>query len=466
MPLADPALTAAFALPLAAALLAFVLPRATLTIALGAVWVNAALALALFGMIGARSELGGHAAPLGIALRLDGLAWPFLALTAALFALAASATTGRGLLGKPGAAALWLILLAGLNALFLSADAFNLYITLEVVSLAAVALTALGGPAAGPPALRYLFVGLGGSIFYLAGVALFYRATGALDLGLIGAAGLAGPGLAAPLALASLGLLLKAGTVPFHFWLPPAHAAAAPAASALLSGIVVKAALYVLVRLWTEVAPPEALAAAAPAFRVMGLLALGLGALGAFRAVRLKELVAFSTVAQIGYVPLALGFAAGQPLALKAAVAFMLAHGLAKAAIFLAADGLRRANGHDRLDDLTDPGAPLGPTKGAIGLGIVALMGLPPSGGFLAKWTLAEAAVLQGHWWVAPLMAGAAVLSGLYMLRLGAALVRSPACAGLDAPRGWSALALAVGAIAVGFAGPMLSALLVPEAAP
>jgi formate hydrogenlyase subunit 3/multisubunit Na+/H+ antiporter MnhD subunit len=254
--------------------------------------------------------------------------------------------------------------------------------------------------------------------------------------------------------------------VPFHFWLPPAHGAAAPAASALLSGIVVKAALYVLIRLWTEVAPPEVLAAAAPGFRALGVLALGVGALGAFRATRLKALIAFSTVAQIGYVPLALGFAGGQPLALKAAVAFMLAHGLAKGAIFLAADGVRRANGHDRLDDLADPGARLGPTKGAMALGIVALMGLPPSGGFLAKWTLAEAALQQGHWWVAPLMAAAAVLSGLYMLRLGATLMRTPVCPPSDAPRGWSALALAAAAMAVGFSGPLLQELLVPGVVP
>ncbi|TVQ55071.1 MAG: hypothetical protein EA355_10685 [Rhodobacteraceae bacterium] len=462
----DAALAALFVLPLTGALAAFAAPRAAAALAIGVSWANAALVGGLYGMVGARIALGGHAAPLGVALRLDGLAWPFLALAGALFAFAASATAGRALLAKPGAAALWLTLLAGLNALFVSADAFNLYITLEVVSLAAVALTALGGPAAGAPALRYLFVSLGGSIFYLAGVAFFYRATGALDIGLIGAAGLSGPALAAPLALTTLGLLLKAGAAPFHFWLPPAHAAAAPAASALLSGVVVKAALYVLIRLWTDAAPPEALDAAAPVFRVLGLAALGVGALGAFRATRLKALIAFSTVAQIGYAPLALGFAAGSPLAVQALVAFMAAHGLAKGAIFLAADGLRRANGHDALDSLADPGSRLGPTKGAIGLGVVALMGLPPSGGFLAKWTLAEAATAQGHWWMAPLLAGAAVLTGVYMLRLVSALVRAPACADGDAPRGWSALALAVAAVALGFSGPMLSALMLAEAAP
>jgi formate hydrogenlyase subunit 3/multisubunit Na+/H+ antiporter MnhD subunit len=235
----------------------------------------------------------------------------------------------------------------------------------------------------------------------------------------------------------------------------------------VLSGVVVKAALYLILRLWTEVAPPAALAAAEPAFRALGLLALATGALGALRATRLKALIANSTVAQIGYVLLALGFAAQTPLALKAATAFVLAHGLAKAAIFCAAGLVRDANGHDRLDDLRDPGARLGPAKGAIALGTMALMGLPPSGGFLAKWTLAEVALGRGQWWVAPLLGAGAVLTGVYMLRLVNALLRAPSCESSSTgpstgPRGWTALMLGAAAVGAGFAGPALQRMLAP----
>jgi formate hydrogenlyase subunit 3/multisubunit Na+/H+ antiporter MnhD subunit len=460
-PLPDAALVAGFALPIMASLAAFAAPRAGAAIAVGACWLNAGLALAMAQMIGAQTDLGGWAPPLGIRLRLDGLAWPFIMLTATAFALTATAAVGRAFLGRPGVAPLWLGLLGGLNALFLSADLFNLYVAIEVVSLAAVALTALGGAAASAPALRYLFVGLGGSVMYLAAVAMLYRATGALDLDLIAASGVTGPALAVPLALASVGLLMKAGLAPFHFWLPPAHAGAAPAASALLSGVVVKAALYVLLRLWTEAAPTAALAAAEPVFRALGVIALGMGAVAALRATRLKALIAASTVAQLGYVSLALGFAAGTPLALKAAVAFILAHGLAKAGVFLAAESLKRGNGHDRLDELTDPGRLLGPAKAAIAMGAVALMGLPPSGGFLAKWTLAEAALGRGHWWMAPLLVAGAVLTGVYMLRLVHATLRTPQRPDGDAPRGWSALTLGALAILAGFSGPLLERLLI-----
>ncbi len=466
---ADAALSAAVFLPLSGALAVALMPRAGVALALSVCWANAALVLALHPLIGAATALGGWAAPLGIGLRLDGLAWPFLALTAAVMALTTSGAGARAFLGRPGAAALWLFLLSGLNALFLSADAFNLYVALEIVSLAAVALTALGGAAAAAPALRYLFVGLGGSLLYLAGVAVLYRATGALDLGLLAAAGLEGPALAAPLALPTVGVLLKAGVAPFQFWLPPAHGGAAPAASAVLSGVVVKAALYLLLRLWTETAPAAALAAAEPAFRVLGVAALAAGALGAARATRLKTVIANSTVLQVGYVVLALGFAAQTPLAVKAAAAFVIAHGLAKAGVFIAAGSFRAANGHDRIDELADPGPRLGPAKAAVALGAVALMGLPPSGGFLAKWTLAEAALLRGHWWVAPLLVVGAILTSLKMVRVADGLIR-PRPEGAppppaDVPRGWSALALAAAAMAAGFAGPALHAMIV-EAAP
>jgi formate hydrogenlyase subunit 3/multisubunit Na+/H+ antiporter MnhD subunit len=438
---------------------------AAAAIALVACWANLALAIALHGLIGQSAALGGWAAPLGIGLRLDGLAWPFLALTAVVMALTTAGAGARAFLAAPGAAALWLLLLAGLNALFLSADVFNLFVALEIVSLSAVAITALGGAKAAEPALRYLFVGLGGSLLYLAGVALLYRATGVLDLSLLAAAGLDGPVLAAPLALMTVGLLMKAGVAPFHFWLPPAHGAAAPAASAVLSGVVVKGALYLLLRLWTETAPSETLAAAEPVFRLFGLAALAAGAVGAVRATRLKALIAYSTVGQVGYVVLALGFAAETPLALKAAVAFVIAHGLAKAGVFVAAGTLRAANGHDRIDDLADPGARFGPAKAAVALGAIALMGLPPSGGFLAKWTLAEAALLRGHWWMAPLLVSGAILTSLKMVRLADGLIRTPPpgapAPAADIPRGWSALALATLAMAAGFAGPELQSLIV-----
>ncbi|MEM9782926.1 MAG: proton-conducting transporter membrane subunit [Pseudomonadota bacterium] len=212
------------------------------------------VALGIGGGIGGATVLGGWDAPLGILLRLDALAWVFTAITAAVFALVTPAA--KTALSSEGVAALWLGLLAGMAALFVSGDLFNLFVALEVAGLSAVALTAMGGDArAARAAFGYLAVSLTGGLLYLAAVALFYRATGTLDLGQVASAiadgegaGAAEPGLAAALALATAGLLLKTGAAPMHRWLPPAHGAASPVVSALLSGIVVKGSLYILIR--------------------------------------------------------------------------------------------------------------------------------------------------------------------------------------------------------------------------
>ena len=462
----DAVLAALVVLPLAAALGTLVLPRLAPAVATAASWANLALVAFAFGTIGGETWLAGWSAPLGIGLRLDGLAWVFLAFSAPVFALAASA--GRATLAEDGAATLWTTLIAGVNAIFLGADLFNLYVGLEVVSLSAAALTAVGaGAAAARAALRYLFVGLGGSLLYLMAVASIYRATGALDIGLVASMGLQGPALATPLALATAGLLLKGGVAPFHFWLPSAHGNAAPIVSAALSAVVVKTALYVLLRLWLDVAPQTALADAAPIFRALGLLAVVVGGVAALRALRLKALIAYSTVAQLGYMALALGFAAEAPGATVAFVAFAAAHALAKSGLFVAAGMIAKANGHDEVPRLTDPGTAYGPAKAALAISGGALAGLPPTGGFLAKWTLAQDAAAAGAWWVAPALVAAGLLTAAYMARLATAMMRDPpenAAADEGGPlRGWSALALASAALLLGFLGAPLAALVEAE---
>ena len=449
-------------LPLAAAPATPPRPGAGAAVAVVASWANLALVGLAAGAIGAETWIAGWSAPLGIGLRLDGLAWAFLAFSALVFAVAASA--GRATLAEDGAATLWATLIAGVNAILLGADLFNLYVGLEVVSLAAAGLAVVGaGAAAAGAALRYLFVGLGGSLLYLMGVAVIYRAAGALDIGVVAAAGPPAPALAAAMALATAGLLLKSGVAPFHFWLPPAHGSAAPAISAALSAVVVKTGIYVLARLWLELAPAAALAAAAPLLQALGVLAVVTGGVAALRAARLKTLIAYSTVAQLGYLTLALGCAARAPGAALAFVAFAAAHALAKSGLFLAAGDIAEACGHDEIARLADPGAACGPAKAAVAISAGVLAGLPPTGGFLAKWTLAQAAAAAGDWWVAPFLVAAGLLTAAYMARLATAMMRAPPG---DAPppapgpvRGRGALVLGLAGLALGFLGAPLALL-------
>ena len=420
----------AVSLPLLGALAAVVLPSrgGLFGLVAGALTTGAGLALAarvwLEGAV--RSELGGWGAPLGIVLRADGLSAAFLAM-AALVALAITVYAGRYFGGSERRRhfwPLWLLLWAALNGLFLAADLFNLYVMLELLGLAAAALGALAGTQEALAAnLRYLLVGLLGSMTYLLGVALIYTAYGVLDLGLVAELISPGPVAASAFALMTGGLLLKAALFPLHFWLPPAHANAPAPVSAALSALVVKAAFYLVLRLWLEVFAPVLGPAVVVPLGLLGAGAVLWGSWRALRAERLKLLAAYSTVAQIGYLfiffPLlaAIPAGAGREELLAAAVLFALTHGFAKAGLFLAAGAVQGAAGHDRIAELGATAQALPAATLAIALAGVALIGLPPSGSFTAKWILLERALSLGQWWWIPVVVVGTLLAAAYIFR-------------------------------------------------
>lgn len=453
-------------IPLAASLLMALLPRKAGTV-VGCVAVLA-LPLCLLPLtqaVWAEHEitlvLAEFMPPLGIVWRLDGLALLMLWLTAivavpvSLHALTSFPPTGdSGQRFWP----LWLMLLAGINALFLSADLFNLYVTLEMVTLAGVALIGIGGKAlAMQAAMRYLLLGLLASLLYLLAVGLIYGQTGALDLYLVGERLEADRLSATALVLMITGLLVKSAIFPMHVWLPAAHGNAPGPVSAILSGLVVKVSLYMLIRIWFWTAGDWQLPAAATALGLLGAGAILYGSIAALVQPRLKMVIAYSTVAQLGFVMLL--FPLASIGAFRAASYQLLAHGLAKAAMFLAAANILRSLGTDRLQALTDVDRKLPVDLFAFALAAVSIMGLPPSGGFLAKWLMLEAAWKQDAWGWLALIAVGSLLSAAYLFRVIALTCfhpkrrqnsdrwqQPPSSASL------AALSLALLAIAAGFA--------------
>ena len=259
-------------------------------------------------------RLGGWSAPLGIDLRVDGFAL-FMLLVTAVVSVVVSLYAPAYFAGSGGRklSGFWppfLMLWSALNALFVSSDIFNLYFTLELLALAAVSLVALAGtrPAL-RAALRYLFVSLAASLFFLLGVALIYGHHATVDLELLAEVARPGPLTWVAAALMIGGLMAKAALFPLHFWLPPAHANAPVPVSALLSALVVKGAVYIIVRLWFDGLGAVTTPMAAQLLGALGAAAIFWGSAQALRAPRLKLLVAYSTVAQLGYlfllVPLA-----------------------------------------------------------------------------------------------------------------------------------------------------------------
>ncbi|HSJ99875.1 MAG TPA: proton-conducting transporter membrane subunit [Kofleriaceae bacterium] len=411
-------------------------------------------AVARHGPLG--HPIGGWLAPLGIELRADGLAAAMLATIGVVGVLAGAHARG-GVMGRTRPAGTawppWLVAWAALNALVLSGDAFNLYVTLELMTLAAVGLIALGeGRAATRAALRYLLFALPGSLVYLLGVALLYGVHGALDLATLGARPAAGAAASFALALMAAGLCLKGALFPFHAWPLPAYASAPPAVVAVLSGLIGKGAFYVLVRIWLEVVPADLaprLGAAVGTLAAGGIL---WGSIQALRQRRLTMVIAYSSVAHTGY--LFVWFPIGTPGALAGAVCVAISHAAAAASMFLAAGSIHRALGHDRMSGLVGLAQRLPITFFTLALAGVSLMGMPPSGGFIGKWLLVRAAIEAGQWWWAAVVLAGGLLAAGYVFRIlrGAFLpiphderVRPVATAG-ELP----ALALAVLAVLLG----------------
>lgn len=414
-----------------------------------------------------RHAVGDWAAPLGIGLYADGLAAVLLLMTATIALTVA--WYARGYFGADRHTAyFWPLtgfLIAAINALYLSADAFNLYVTLELLGLAAVGLVAVGGGATAlAAALRYLLAALLGSLFYLMGVALLYGAHGTLALGELAALLSPGPLAWTALALMTVGLALKTALFPLHTWLPPAHGGAPAPVSALLSALVVKASFYLLLRLWFDVFAGVVTVAAAQALGALGAGAILWGSWLALRQAQLKMLVAYSTVAQLGYLFLLFPLAAhgiGAEAAWNGGVYLVLAHAFAKAAMFLAAGAMVLAAGHGEIARLDGIGARLPLALFSFALAAVSLMGLPPSGGFIAKWLLLEAALASGQWWWIVVMIAGGLLTAAYLFRVlrRAFLPAAPDVVFGEPPRGLALIAflLALAALGLGLSasGPL-----------
>lgn len=405
----------------------------------------AALAVAAVVLAGGDSLhylLGGWSPPLGVGLRADGLSAVMLLVSAvvmlgvALYGQRAFRIPDGGSETRPSLV-FWLLLLGvwgGLNTVFLGQDLFTLFVALELLTFSAVPLVALSGkPETLAAALRYLLFALLGSALYLLGAVLIYGTYGTLDIALLaermadpnGGADRWPPSLVAAVALMTVGLLAKTALFPLHLWLPPAHAGAPPAASAVLSALVVKASFFLVLRIWFDLMPGLLATAGVQILGAMGAGAILVGNLVALRQVRLKLLIAYSTLAQIGYLFLLFPLAAdAEALALTGGTLQVVSHACAKAAMFMAAGLIAAALGHDRISGLGGSARAMPMTFLSFALAGLALLGLQPSGGYLVKTLLTSAAATTGQWWWALVMQAGGLLTAAYLFRvLGYALV-------------------------------------------
>jgi multicomponent Na+:H+ antiporter subunit D len=471
-------LVLAIILPVIGILLSFVLGgRYVERVVLIVTPVGLGVAVAVFATVyrSGRSlvyMVGDWEPPLGIALRADGLSAAMMVTVAVV--ICATALFAREEFGQPrgqpearAPLVFWILLLAiwgALNTIVVGDDLFNLYVALELLTFAAVPLVCLKGyEDTIKAALRYMLFALFGSVLYLLGTVLIYGAYGTLDIALLASRVHPEPVAWIAAALMTMGLLAKTALFPFHLWLPPAHAGAPAPGSAVLSALVVKGSFFLIVRLWFDAMPGLMNFAAAQLLATLGAGAILFGSVLALRQQRLKLLIAYSTIAQIGYLffifPLAAGSSAGEPwsgFGWTGGWMQLFSHAFAKAAMFMAAGLIAETLGHDRIAEFGGIGRVLPITTFTFGIAGLSLMGVPPTGGFVAKWLLLQATVMEGQWWWAVVMLVGGLLAGGYVFMvLGKALSSADAplnvCGSVARSREVVALTLALCAVLLSF---------------
>jgi multicomponent Na+:H+ antiporter subunit D len=368
-----------------------------------------------------RYAVGAWPAPFGIELAVDSFgALLLLILTGAssLALLAGKASLDQQV--EEGRQSLflsaWLLALAGLSGILVSADAFNIFVFMEISSLASYILVA-GGPnrRAMPAVFKYLMMGTIGATFYLIGIGLVYMMTGTLNLADIQVRIQDVSDLRPVLVAAgfiTVGLGLKAAVFPLHVWLPNAYSFAPHVATVFLAACATKVALYVLLSFDFVVFQQNLLghetqfAAFLLPLAVLGIL--GASAVALFEP-NLKRLLAFSSVAQVGYI--LLGASMISLSGMTASLMHMFNHALAKGSLFLAVMCLAaRLPGLD-LEDLAGAAKRMPWTMAAFLVGGLSLIGIPGTAGFTSKWYLITASLeMGGGGW---LLVGVIVLGSL-----------------------------------------------------
>ena len=377
-----------------------------------------------------RYEVGSWPAPYGIELVVD-------AFSAIMLLIVSGASTFALLASRPGLDGdvredrqyllytAWLLALAGLSGIVVSGDAFNIFVFLEISSLATYIMIS-GGPRrqALSAVFKYLIIGTIGATFYLIGVGLIYMMTGTLNIADMETRLREVTDLRPVLAAAgfiTVGLALKAAVFPLHTWLPNAYTFAPHAVTVFIAACATKVSLYVLLRFDFAVFQgnlPGHVLQFTGFIVPLGIVAVLVASVVAMAETNLKRLLAYSSVAQIGYILLGAGLVSATGL--TAAILHMFNHALAKGALFVAAACLATRVSSMAIHDFGGAGRRQPLTMAAFVVAGLSLIGIPGTAGFVGKWYLVAAALElgpAGALLVLPVLAGS-VLAVVYLWRV------------------------------------------------
>jgi len=327
---------------------------------------------------------------------------------------------------------LMMVNLTGLLGISITGDAFNLYVFLEILSLSTYGLISMARDRRALTAsYRYLIMGTVGATFYVIAVGLMYMMTGTLNM-----ADLAErlPAVAhtrtieAALAFLTVGIGLKMAMFPLHTWLPNAYTQAPSAVSAFVASTATKVAVYAMIRMYFTVFGEVDVIKTMPIHEVL----LGLALIAMFAASfvsifqeNVKRLLAYSSVAQIGYM--VLGISMDSVPGLTGSILHLFNHAAMKCALFLAVGCVFYRIGSVKISDFAGLGKRMPLTMAAFVVGGLSLIGMPLTVGFVSKWYLIQAALEKGWWIVAVLIVLSSLLAVIYIWRVvEAAYFRAP----------------------------------------
>jgi multicomponent Na+:H+ antiporter subunit D len=318
--------------------------------------------------------------------------------------------------------ALFMLMIAGLNGVILSADIFTLYVFLELASIAGYVLVAFSTEAEALEAsFRYTIIGSLASVCILLGIALLYSFTSTLNMAdislIIASRSQQGQLLNFVSVLFLAGFGMKAALVPFHAWLPDAHSSAPSPVSATLSGVVIKTlGVYSLIRIFFNV-----IGTSSNLLNCLVILGLASMIAGAFLAIAqndIKRMFAYSSISQVGYIIFALGI--GTPLAVLGGLFHLLNHAVFKSLLFLNAGAIERVAGTRDLTKLKGLAEKLPLTSSTALFGSMSISGVPPFAGFWSKLIIIIAAIEAGHPIFALIAALVSIVTLVYYLKFQA----------------------------------------------
>jgi multicomponent Na+:H+ antiporter subunit D len=320
---------------------------------------------------------------------------------------------------------MYLMCLTGLLGVTITGDAFNAFVFLEISSLSTYVLIALGRDRrALLAAFRYLIMGTIGATFYVIGVGFLYLLTGSLNMVDIATRLAALPpeqtrAMIAGLAFLTVGISLKLALFPLHSWLPGAYAYAPSWATVFLSATATKVAIYLLVRFLFSIFGVALDFRDLPISEIvltLSIAAMFIASIIAIYQSDLKRMLAYSSLAQIGYIMLGIGIA--NQAGLTGGLVHLVNHAVMKAALFMAVGAIFYRVGSVRLADLAGIGRKMPLTTGAALIAGLGLIGTPGTAGFISKWYLALGALDRGWWSLVFVLLASSLVSVVYVGRV------------------------------------------------